>query len=442
MRRLLLLLALLSCASAGSARSAQALPNGLQLLVRERHTTHLIAIDLWVRAGAREEAESEAGSAHFLEHVVFKGTTTRRVGEADEAIETLGGTLNAATGPDYAHFSTTVAPDHLPQALAVIADVMRHATLPDTEIERERGVILDELAQHEADPEQQVTDALYANGYSVHPYRRSPGGTPGSIRIRGRDTLAVFYRRNYTPERCALVLVGDVTQETARQAAQTAFGDWKPAEFSNSPAILPQDAPPAAPVETRIAGDSPNGYLGIGFRGPVASDGVTACAAQVTAALLSSDGGRLAEALPTVEVDARFTPRHDAGLFLLTAPLPPPGPRTPRPIVPADRLTNLENSVLAAVGSLQEHPPSASELLSAKRRILGRLQFQWETNAGLAYALGYAAIVGCDAPDAFRERLARITVQDVLEFARNFLAPTQRIVVKALPRHEMTAAPK
>src|SRR5262245_38508504 len=111
--RVTLWLGLLVVCGAGGASARQSapapftLPNGLRVVMRERHTSPLVAIDLWVRAGAREEGETETGSAHFLEHTLFKGTASRGVGESDIAIENLGATLNAATGPDYAHFHTT-----------------------------------------------------------------------------------------------------------------------------------------------------------------------------------------------------------------------------------------------------------------------------------------------------------------------------------------------
>ena len=120
------------------AVSPEVLANGIRVLTRERHTSTLVAIDLWVRAGARDEEKGEAGAAHFLEHTLFKGTTTRKAGEADIAIENIGATLNAATGPDYAHYYTTVSREHIAEALTVLADVVRNATLPDAEVELER----------------------------------------------------------------------------------------------------------------------------------------------------------------------------------------------------------------------------------------------------------------------------------------------------------------
>jgi zinc protease len=179
LRRILTPLLLATIAGTAHASSAAefALPNGLRVIARERHGAPLIAMELWVRAGAQAESAGEFGAAHFLEHTLFKGTNTRNVGEADIAIENLGATLNASTGPDYARFYTNVPSGHAAEALKVLADVVRNATLPAQEIERERAVIINELAQRRSDPESLLIDRLYALAYRDHAYGRFPRRT-------------------------------------------------------------------------------------------------------------------------------------------------------------------------------------------------------------------------------------------------------------------------
>src|SRR5580658_7639225 len=184
------------------------LPNGMHLVVSERHTSPIVAIDFWVRAGSADELNGENGCAHFLEHTLFKGTTTHGMGAADYDIENLGGVLNAATGADYAHFYTELPAAHLSEATAVIADIVRHATFPDAEVERERAVILDELAKHQSDQFARIQDRLYRIEFPGKPYEHSPGGEPDSIRVRARDTLAAFFHRLYIPSRCTLAFAG------------------------------------------------------------------------------------------------------------------------------------------------------------------------------------------------------------------------------------------
>src|SRR5205807_10192581 len=138
------------------------LENGLRVIVREQHATGLVAIDLWVKAGSGYETAEESGAAHFLEHAIFKGTDTRARGDIDAAFEDLGATLGAGTTRDGAHFYSTVAKQYVGAALEVRSDAMQHAKLAPEEIERERAVILDEMARGRNDWRKLVTDRLAA----------------------------------------------------------------------------------------------------------------------------------------------------------------------------------------------------------------------------------------------------------------------------------------
>jgi zinc protease len=424
--------------------TAYTLPNGLHVIVQERHASPLVAIALWVRAGAREERANEIGSAHFLEHTLFKGTTTRRAGDADIAIENLGAVLDAATGPDYAQFYTTVSSIHLAASLSIMADVVRNATLPAVEIEHERGVILDELAQHDADPVAHLVDLLYADGLPNSVYGRSPGGTPATIGERQQETLAAFYRRCYVPSRCTLVLVGDCTPEQGRAEAQRALGDWGVAggtiapalPATSTPAFVPSAVAEIAPGHIEARAPATYGMVGMALLAPAAEDKRMACAGMLVAALLGDarGGGRLAApSFADTEAAVRYTPRQDTGLLLITARVPERNRSAPRTEVPA-----LETTLTKALRDLQTNLPGTDEINSARRLLLGRLQFDTETNAGLARALGYAAIVGGDVPDVVRARIRQVTRADIAEYCRRFLNPDRSLTIRLLPTTDVT----
>lgn len=489
------------------------LANGLRVLSRERRATPLVAIDLWVRAGAREEAPDEAGSAHFLEHTLFKSTPTRRAGQADWDIENLGGTLNASTGPDYAHFYVTVATPNVSRALSILADVIQNALLPDAQVERERSVILDELAEHVADPAARVVDLLYAGAFPSRLYGRSPGGSPDAIRLRGRDTLAAFYRRTYQPTRCTLVLVGDLSAAQARQWAQETFGVWQPPARpqSNLPqpristrpdAPVPADAMVPAPSGTTDAVENPKPKtqnqdspvrhqpvyaatpeaavaapvpllpaqhitlavpasrpaLGVGLPAPPASAVRMTAAAMLVGEILGGlgRGGRLdVSALAHTDAQARFTPRHDDSLWIVTASVPrdSSGDRTNntgtaskrRALVTGQaesntaadttqhtqeeqtrRLEAVLRNILARLGS---SPPAPLEMQSAQRRLMARMDAETETNEGLAAAVGYADITGGDTPQALRQRIQQTTPADVRQFVTRYLLSQTGVTV-------------
>lgn len=422
----------------GTERAA--LANGLRVAVCARRVSPLVAIDLWVRAGAREERTGEEGSAHFLEHLLFKGTRTRGPGDADIAIENLGATMSAATGPDYAHFYTTVASADVPEALAILADVVCHPTLPDAEVPRERSVILDELARRDADASAVLVERLYQKAFTAHPYRRSPGGTVAAIGVRGRETLAAFYRRTYRPERSTLVFAGDIEPEEALRLSRKTFGDWKipdgsrrgPPDSETPVLDEPRFDRSGRPAE-RLPGDP--AWVGIAFSGPAARDFRSAAAAQITAALLgeSNGSGRFGtEALSGCSITVRYTPRRDPGLFLILGQVPPVehsvaggGQK------PAWNATDLEAALRKIVEDLRTHPPSAAEWAAAKRRVSGRILFDTETCAGLAREVGYADAVMGDAPETLRARIEQISVAEFQEFLLRTLNPARSIVAWA-----------
>jgi zinc protease len=473
--RILATLALGIIATGAHASSAAdfALRNGLRVIVRERHTAPLVAMELWVRAGAQAEAAGEFGAAHFLEHTLFKGTTTRNVGEADIAIENLGATLNASTGPDYARFYTNVPSGHAAAALAVLADVVRNATLPAKEIERERGVIVNELAQRRSDAESLLIDRLYALAYPGHAYARMPGGTEPTIGMQTRDSLFAFYRRAYRPDRCTLVFAGDLTVERAREIAEQSFGDWtarsasgeniaetgkRPAdggtlfpselgvggrrtEGQTSPkddaSALPTPQSKGGPRTTVAAADVAQPIIGIAYRGPKASAGPPVCAAQIVAALLgrSDVGGRLSvPQLSGTDTKVSFGPRQDSSLLVVTTTLPVTTLLRDRARTDfTAEISAQQSSVRAILDGLASLPPTAGELQAAKNALIGRMIFENETNTGLAFAFGVTAATSGMAPDEWRAAVERTTVAEVREFIQKWLDSAHRIDLVLVP---------
>ncbi len=152
------------------------LDNGLTLIHQYMPTTPVVVADVWVDAGASAEPENWWGMAHFLEHMIFKGSKQVKPGEFDWAIENSGGITNAATSHDYAHFFITTAANNLPNNLSLLADILLQAAIPDDEFYRERDVVLEEIRGCYDDPDWIGFQALSETIYQHHPYRRSVFG--------------------------------------------------------------------------------------------------------------------------------------------------------------------------------------------------------------------------------------------------------------------------
>ena len=402
------------------------LPNGLRLILRERREKPLVALDMWVRAGSRDEKSGEEGCAHFLEHTLFKGTATRKSNELDFAMESLGGIFTAATGPDYAHFGATIPAASLEPALGLLSELIRNADLPDAEIQRERGPIQEELALRGADAQAQTLESAYALAFTTHPYRRSPGGTPAAIRARTRDELLAFYKQNYTPERAALVLTGDFDSEAAKTLITKTFGDWKRGEASAETKDAPNREPDLTePRVSNALSSEQEGKIVIAFRVPPASDSGNARALLLIDALLGSseNGGLLAvPALAGTKAEARYTPRLDGSLFSITADIPP-----------SANPAAIEAAIETVLRRLQTSPPTPAALQSARQQILARTRNDGETLAGLARSLGYAALVHADSPETLSRVLPLVKAQDIPKTALRYFDWNRRVEIRFLP---------
>ena len=200
------------------------LPNGLELAVFTTGRVPLVSTVLWYRVGAAAEERSRGGAAHFLEHMMFKGSALYGPGEVDRLTQKLGGANNAFTGHDSTAYYFQFASDCWEHALDIESDRMRGLRLEPGEVDHERGVILEEIAMYESDPWDALERRVQALLHGDHPYGRSVLGTPAELQAMGSDELRAFQRNFYTPANAVLVIAGDVGEE-ALDAAERRFGD-------------------------------------------------------------------------------------------------------------------------------------------------------------------------------------------------------------------------
>ena len=200
------------------------LANGLEVAVLSTGHVPLVSTVLWYRVGAAVEARSHGGSAHFLEHMMFKGSAGFGAGEVDKLTQRLGGNNNAFTGHDSTAYYFQFASDCWEQALDVESDRMRGLLLEASEVDHERRVILEELAMYESDPWDALERRVQALLYGDHPYGRAVLGTPAELAATGSEELRAFQRDYYCPANAVLVIAGDVGEE-ALDAAERRFGD-------------------------------------------------------------------------------------------------------------------------------------------------------------------------------------------------------------------------
>ncbi|HMB53994.1 MAG TPA: pitrilysin family protein, partial [Thermoanaerobaculia bacterium] len=203
--------------------TVERLANGLTVCLLSNRVAPVVTTALWYRAGTRDETAAEAGAAHFLEHMMFKGWAAYGPGDVDRRTQSLGGDNNAFTSHDATCYHFRFAPDRWHEALAIEADRMAGLTLDRREVASERRVILEEVAMYDADPWDSLDQKVHAARFPGHPYGLPVLGTPKSLRKIDGAVLAAFHRRSYRPGNAVLVVAGDVGPE-AIQAVEEAFG--------------------------------------------------------------------------------------------------------------------------------------------------------------------------------------------------------------------------
>lgn len=406
------------------------LANGLQVLVAPSSDASLVTVDVWVAAGTRFETAATNGAAHFIEHLIFKGTPTRKPGEIDAAIEDLGGTLNAATSYDWAHFYVTVGASDAPAALSVLSDAVMHASLRQADMDTERQVILSERARELANPAQRTVQEAEALMFPNHAYGRSLLGSPDQITNMTRQTVTDFYHARYVPGNVTLVLSGRITPQTGRILAQKAFNAW-PASFISSRS-LPASPPVEPQTEIRtetLTGSATQAYLTLGWRAPSVFDKPDAWVMDVLLTYLGqgannkldTDLRRNAKIVSTVA--ANYLTQHDPGVLTITASFSP------------GQLDSVRAGILAHIQALRDTPLAPADLSAARRTLLASYLFDTETNSGRANALGFYSIIDTYRYDTdYIPHVLSVTSQQVQAAARKYLDPNIYTQVTLLPR--------
>lgn len=211
------------------------LKNGLRVASEWLPGAHTVALAVSVNVGARYEEASENGLSHFLEHMAFKGTKTRSARELAEVFEDVGASVNAFTSNEQTVYYTRFLPKDLPLAVDVLADILQHSTFIDEELERERGVILQEIAMHQDAPDDLVFDHFQQTLFSGQPLGRSILGTPEHISSYSADDMRRYMAQHYQPARMVISAAGNIDHLQLVELVEKYFHYQQPGEDMRPP---------------------------------------------------------------------------------------------------------------------------------------------------------------------------------------------------------------
>jgi predicted Zn-dependent peptidase len=201
----------------------EVLPNGLTILTEQMDHIRSVSMGIWVKSGSRHEDPSVNGISHFVEHMVFKGTTNRSAEDIARQVDSIGGNMDAFTGKETICFNIKVLDEHLPIAVDVLSDMVLHPVFDVKEITRERGVILEEIKMDEDNPDYLVHEIFTQNFFKDHPLGKPILGTKETVRRFDQDVVLAYYRGKFAPNNLIISAAGSLNHHQFVELLQKQF---------------------------------------------------------------------------------------------------------------------------------------------------------------------------------------------------------------------------
>jgi zinc protease len=413
------------------------LDNGLQVVVIPDRRAPVVTHMIWYRVGAADEETGQSGIAHFLEHLMFKGTDKHPDGAFSERISEIGGEENAFTSADYTAYFQRVAKEHLGEMMAYEADRMTGLVLSDEVVLPERDVVLEERRSRiENDPGSLLSEALSATLYKNHPYGRPVIGWQHEIRALDRQTALDFYQRYYTPNNAILVVAGDVSPEEVRTLAGQTYGQIE-ARPEAVRAPRPAEPPMVGPQTLTVRDEKVREpTLQRAFPVPSSStaDDGTAEALSVLADIVGGGStSRFYDNLVRGKGLATYAGAYyqssgvDDTRFVIYG-IPKPGVS----------LHELEAEMERVIAEIAENGVSEKELTRAKRSVVAEAIYSQDSQQSMARIVGSALINGRSLDDVqtWPQRIQSVTAEQVRDAAAAYLDPEKSVTGYLEPRQK------
>src|SRR6202451_117086 len=398
------------------------LDNGLEVVVIPDHRAPVVTHMIWYKVGAADETPGKSGLAHFLEHLMFKGTEKNPGDTFSQDVAEIGGQENAFTTSDYTGFFQRVPREHLQEMMALEADRITGLVLTDEVVKPELNVVLEEQNMRVANnPVGRLGEQMDAALYLNHPYGRPAIGWRHEIEKLSRDDALAFYRRFYTPNNAVVIVAGDVTAEEVKADAETTYGKVAP-RAENNPRQHPMEPVQEAPRTVTLA-DSRVEQPSVTRNYLVPSEttakpGESEALDVLTTVLGSGSDSRLYRTLVVDQGIALNAGASYASTALDYAKLGVYG--VPKPGVTLRQVEDGSDAVLAEVG---EHGVTPDEIDSAKNRLIAEAVYAQDNQATLARWYGAAIACGetVDMVQAWPDPIRAAPPEAVQAVARQWL---------------------
>ncbi|HUK57481.1 MAG TPA: pitrilysin family protein [Nitrospiria bacterium] len=425
-------LLLVFSSSPARARTIQThtLENGLKVILVEEHKAPVVTVQIWYRAGSRNEVTGKTGLAHLTEHMMFKGTPKYGKGEFSRMIAKVGGTENAFTSKDYTAYFENLSADQIGLALNLESDRMTNLLLDAREFQLERAVVEEERRlRTDDDPQSLVVEYLYAMAFLVHPYHAPTLGWMTDLNSLERNDVTAFYKRYYSPNNAILVIVGDIDPDKLLPRIRQTFGRV-PKGF---PAPVFHIVEPEQNGERRfvIKKEAQLPFVFAGYPVPNFSAPDNYALGVLANILFTGKSSRLYRSLVyeqklALDVGGEY-PNLSANpdLFYVYG-IPQPGKSA----------EDLEKAVYAEIQRMTTEPVSDRELQKAKNQIEAAFIMGQDSNFYQAMQIGSAEAVGAGYPyqESYVENIRKVTQEDVMRVAKAYLIEDHRTAGLLIPQ--------
>ena len=423
------------------------LGNGMQVVVIEDHRAPAVTHMVWYRVGAADEPPGKAGIAHFLEHLMFKGTRDIPAGEFSKIIARNGGRDNAFTSSDYTGYHQTIARDKLDLVMRMEADRMTNLVLDEESVRTEREVVLEERrSRTDNDPSARLYEQTMAVLYLAHPYRLPVIGWEHDIRRLNREDALDFYKAHYAPNHAILIVAGDVTADEVKSLAEKHYGPIAPRQLA--PRFRPQEPPHIAPRRVSLSdGRVRQPAWSRNYLAPSRTAGDTkhAYALRVLAqAIGSGSTSRLYRRLVVEQKVATSasayydSPSLDLTRFSLYAAANPGAQsgKTPGATPGTAELAMIEQAMDAAIAEILRDGITEEELERAKTGLVASAIYARDNVSGMARIYGTALVTGLTVDDVVEwpKKIEAVTREEVLAAARHVFRLESSVTSMLLPK--------
>jgi len=395
------------------------LPNGVRVITERMAHVRSVTVGIWIGTGSREEQPEQSGLTHFIEHMVFKGTKNRSAEQIARSVDSIGGGLDAFTSKELVSYNVKVLDEHLPEAFDVVADLVRNPLFAVEDIEKEKGVILEELKMEVDNPEYLIHEIFSSSFWKGHALGRPILGTKKTIRAFDRDKVEEYYNQFYVPSNILITAAGNLEPKTLVKLAQDHFADLKPRK-RRAPEAPPR---PHAPLVFRNKNSLEQVHLYLGVPS-ISMPHKSRFAAYILNAILG--GGMSSRLFQNIRekqglaysVYSELTMYRDAGCMLIYAG------------TSQKSAGKVIESVVKELGAIATHKVTREEMRRAKDHLKGSYVLGLESTSSRMGNLARQELYfkRFYSLDEMLERIEAVTHEEVLTLAQQFFDPKQMAI--------------